>query len=494
MGNNMKTGQLFINGVWINAQDSYEKLSPSTNHVYGVVGKASKNDVKLAVDAASNALPMWSNYTVAKRASIVKKAADILIEMYGDEGKPTDLKSLITDEMGKRFQEADIEVIESSDMAAYFSENGERLLSHKDLTLNTELWPTKKSIVEHEPVGVVGVIKTWNYPLKLPILSIAHALIAGNTVDFKPSEHSPFVGLEIGKIFERAGLPNGVLNIITGCGKTGEHLVEHENVDMIDFTGSVETGKKIAVSCAASLKKYNLELGGNDAAIVCDDADLELTSNGLVWGAFCNSGQVCVGVKRVFIAKSIKGGILQKILSKTNSLVPDKDYGPIISESQLQKIENFVCDAITKGAKVLSGGTRIKDKSGLYYLPTVLTGLTSDMRIMQEECFGPLLPIIFVNDTDEAIILANDSIYGLGASIWTSDKHNGIQLARKVKSGMVWINDVNVAFPEAPWGGIKSSGIGIALSDQAIYEYTEYKHISIEESDEQRRIWWYPYS
>jgi len=414
--------------------------------------------------------------------------------MYGDEGKPTDLKSLITNEMGKRLQEADIEVIESSDMVAYFSENGERLLAQKVLTLNTDLWPTKKSIVEYVPVGVVGVIKTWNYPLELPIWTIAPALIAGNTIVFKPSEHSPFVGIEIGKIFERAGLPNGVLNIITGCGKTGEYLVEHKGVNMIDFTGSVETGRKIAMSCAASLKKYNLELGGNDAAIVCDDADLELTSNGLVWGAFCNSGQVCVGVKRAFIDKSMKEEILQKILNKTNALVPGKDYGPIISESQLSEIENFISDAITKGAEVLSGGKQIKGKSGLYYPPTVLIGVTSDMRIMREECFGPLLPIMFVNDTDEAINFANDSIYGLGASIWTVDKNKGIDIARKIQSGMVWINDVNVAFPEAPWGGIKSSGIGIALSDQAIYEYTEYKHISIEQSDEQKRIWWYPYS
>lgn len=494
MRNKVKKGQLFINGKWVDAKSNFDQVTPNTGKPIGVAGEANREEVELAVNAASNALEMWANLPISSRVDIVKKAADILIEMYGNEGEKTELKSLISDEVGKRLPEADIEVIESSDMISYFTENAENLLKPRELGLNTELWPTKKSIVEYEPVGVVGVIKAWNYPLELPIWTLAPALISGNTIVFKPSEHSSFIGIEIGKIFEKAGLPKGVLNIVTGKGDTGRFIVEDERVNMIDFTGSVETGKKIAIKCAASLKKYNLELGGNDPAIVCKDADIELTSNGLVWGAFCNSGQVCVGIKRAYIDTSIEKEIVNNVLSKTNKLIQGQDYGPVISEQQLEEIEVFVNDAVNKGAKILTGGKRIVNNSGFYYLPTVLIDVTPNMRIMQEECFGPLLPLVFVKNDDEAINFSNEGIYGLGASIWTSDRNNGLEIARKVKAGMVWINDVNVAFPEAPWGGTKSSGIGIALSDQAIYEYVKFKHISIEKSDEKKRVWWYPYS
>ncbi len=448
----------------------------------------------MAVEAASNALPLWSSWTVSRRAEIVRNAANILIDLYGEEGEETPLKRLISHEVGKRLPEADIEVIESSDIMGYYSENAVRLLAPKEPALNQKLWASKRSMIEYEPVGVVGIIKAWNYPLETPIWSLAPSLIAGNTVVFKPSEHSSFVGIEIGKIFEKAGIPKGVLNIVTGKKETGKHLARHGKVNLIDFTGSVETGRKIAISCSASLKKYRLELGGNDAAIVCRDADLELTSNGLVWGAFCNSGQVCVGIKRAFVDKTIFDTIVELIVNKTKSLVPTKDYGPLISEEQLVAVEGFVADALDKGAKILTGGKRLESQSGYYYPPTVLTGITADMRLMNEECFGPLLPIISVNNTEEAIILTNKSTYGLGASIWTSNKKNGVEVARRIQSGMVWINDVNVAFPETPWGGVKNSGVGFALSDQAIYGYIEYKHISIEESRENKRTWWFPYS
>lgn len=489
----MKTSKLFINGEWINSERSFHQINPNTSETFGEVGEATENEVDQAVNAAYNALPIWSNKTVAERASIVKNAADILANMYGNPGEPTELKLLISNEMGKRLPEADIEVIESSDMMAYYANNGERLLTPKELSLNTELWPTKKSTVEYTSVGVIGIIKPWNYPLELPIWSLAPALVAGNTIVFKPSEHSSFIGLEIGKIFEEAGIPKGVLNVITGGGETGNYLVNHPRVNMIDFTGSVAVGKIIASNCAKSLKKYNLELGGNDAAIVCKDADMELTANGLVWGAFCNSGQVCVSVKRAFIDNQVCDKLIDKLIDKTTSLVAENDYGPIISAQQLSEIESFVADAVSKGAKIVTGGKRIEGKKGFYYLPTILTNITTDMNIMQNECFGPILPIMPVATTEEAISLANNSAYGLGASIWTSNKEAGIKIARRIQSGMVWVNDVNVAFPEAPWGGIKNSGIGISLSDNAIYEYINYKHISIEESDDERRVWWYPY-
>ena len=347
--------------------------------------------------------------------------------------------------------------------------------------------------VIYEPVGVVAAIKPWNYPLELPIWALAAALIAGNTVVFKPSEHSSFVGLEIGKLFEEAGLPPGVLNILTGDGEVGKMLVRHEGIDMVTFTGSVSVGREIAEQCGKRLIKCSLELGGNDPAIVEPDVDLELAANGLVWGAFCNSGQVCVSANRVFVSQKIAEDLTKRIVQKTKALRVTTDFGPIVSAEQLVTIEEQVKDAVSKGATVLVGGQRLEHDGGFFYAPTVLTNVSSSMRLMTEECFGPILPIITVSNTKEAVELANLSTYGLGASVWTSDLVKGREIADKIESGMVWINDVNVAFPETPWGGIKCSGGGTDLSDWGLYEYVHRKHINVETSASTRRDWWYPY-
>jgi acyl-CoA reductase-like NAD-dependent aldehyde dehydrogenase len=327
----------------------------------------------------------------------------------------------------------------------------------------------------------------------LPIWALAAALIAGNTVVFKPSEHSSFVGLEIGKLFEEAGLPPGVLNILTGDGEVGKMLVRHEGIDMVTFTGSVSVGREIAEQCGKRLIKCSLELGGNDPAIVEPDVDLELAANGLVWGAFCNSGQVCVSANRVFVSQKIAEDLTKRIVQKTKALRVTTDFGPIVSAEQLVTIEEQVKDAVSKGATVLVGGQRLEHDGGFFYAPTVLTNVSSSMRLMTEECFGPILPIITVSNTKEAVELANLSTYGLGASVWTSDLVKGREIADKIESGMVWINDVNVAFPETPWGGIKCSGGGTDLSDWGLYEYVHRKHINVETSASTRRDWWYPY-
>jgi acyl-CoA reductase-like NAD-dependent aldehyde dehydrogenase len=378
-------------------------------------------------------------------------------------------------------------------MVSYFANKAPELLLPRKPLLNQELWATKQSEIVFEPLGVVGIIKPWNYPLELPFWAIAPALVTGNTVVFKPSEHSSFVGLEIGKFFEEAGLPAGVLNIITGDGSAGKILVQHDFVNMISFTGSVSTGREIAVECAKRLRKCSLELGGNDAAIIEADVDLELASNGLVWGAFCNSGQVCVKAKRIFINEEILDELTEKIVEKTNSLRSGIDYGPIVSEKQLKMIESKIKDAVSKGAKILTGGRRVDGINGYFFLPTVMTNLDMTMNLMNEECFGPVLPIISVKDTTDAIERANHSIYGLGGSVWTSNLEKGVKIAKSIQAGMVWVNDVNVAFPETPWGGIKNSGLGVELSEFGIYEFVQPKHINIEISSNTRRDWWYPY-
>ncbi len=485
--------QLYINGQWVEGTKSFTTHNPSTGEPLGRVYQASESEVNAAVVAAQNALPAWSKLDVTARAEVLSKVVDLIVARYEEQGKLTELKSLIITEMGKRLPEADIEVIETSDMIAFFVKEAPRLLAPTSPELNQQLWSTKRSKVIYEPIGVVGAIKPWNYPLELPIWAIAPALIAGNTVVFKPSEHSSFVGLEIGKLFEEAGLPLGVLNIVTGNGEVGKMLVQHEGIKMISFTGSISAGREIATECGKRLKKCSLELGGNDPAIVEPDVDLELAANGLVWGAFCNSGQVCVSANRAYVHQQIADELVKRIVDKTKALRVAIDFGPVVSAEQLSAVEEQINDAVSKGATVLVGGKRIDHAKGYYYSPTVLTNVTSSMRLMTEECFGPVLPIVIVADTQEAVRLANESEYGLGASVWTSDLEKGQEIAKAIQSGMVWINDVNVAFPETPWGGIKCSGIGSELSEWGLYEYVQRKHINVETSLNDRRDWWYPY-
>lgn len=468
--------------------------SPQTGHEYATVPVSGQEEVGLAVQAARSAFRDWSGRSVQNRCELVRGMADWLKAQYGEAGSLTALKEKIMTAVGKPLLEADIEVIESASFIDYFCEIAPEVLEPQKVKLSTELWPTKESTVYFEPLGVVGVIKPWNYPLEMPIWALIPALLAGNTIVLKPSEKTPTIGLLFGEIATAVGLPPGVLNVVAGDQNTGRCLVEHREVDMIAFTGSVAAGRSIAEACGRQLKKVTLELGGNDAAIVLDDVDIELAANGLTWGAFCNAGQVCVGIKRALVSDKIAEKLLPLIVDKTKALRLGVDVGPLIDERQLRDVQSFVGDAVKKGAKVLTGGKRSDMGSGLYFEPTVLTNLNEEMRLMKEECFGPILPIHLINDLHEAVTIANNSDYGLGASIWTSDENRAARIARELRAGMVWVNDVNVAFAETPWGGTKNSGQGFELSADAIREYVFRKHVSTEKSGDKRRFWWYPYS
>lgn len=488
----MKNAQMLIDGKWVEGKEFFLPKSPATGETFSKVPLANKNNVDDAVSAAREALQSWRNTPIQERCAILQKAADLLVQKYGEPGEETALKRLIHEEMGKRLPEADIEVIESSDMIAFFAANAPKLLESKTPQLNQELWATKSSSIKLEPIGVVGVIKAWNYPLEIPIWAIAPALASGNTIVFKPSDKSSLVGVELGKIFEEAGLPKGVLNIVTGDASTGKLVVEHNEIDMISFTGSVAVGKEIAIECAKRLRKCTLELGGNDAAIVTTNADLDLAANGLVWGSFCNAGQVCVRSKRIYVHKDVAKSFINKVLEKTKSLRKDIEIAPIVDEVQLKKVEEAVNDAIEKGANIAFGGKKY-DADGFFFEPTIITDLTGTEEILSNECFGPIMPIIEFDDNSQAIQYANNSNYGLGASVWSSDKSEAEKIANELNVGMVWINDVNVAFPEAPWGGVKDSGLGVDLSEWGLYEYVKIKHVNTENSDDTTREWWYPY-
>jgi acyl-CoA reductase-like NAD-dependent aldehyde dehydrogenase len=490
----MRHVQLCINGKWCDGDGTFTSFDPSTGANLAIVSKANDDDIRRAITAARGSLAAWRGRSIGERAAILERVVARLRKEYGEPGEPTTLKQLLRDEVGKRLAEADIEVVESSDMLEFFAQEGPQLLADKSLSLNKALWPSKRSHVRFEARGVVAVIKPWNYPLELPIWAIGPALLAGNTVIFKPSEHSSLVGAELVKFFLEAGVPNGVLNFLSGDETTGRSLVRAEGIDMVSFTGSRAAGQEISSECGQRLRRCALELSGNDPAIVLADVDIELASNGLLWGSFANAGQVCVRPKRILMDRAVAPKLIARLVEKTAALRPDVDFGPLISEHQLRAVDQQVAQAVREGAKLLAGGRRLPDRTGYFYEPTILVSVPQSSILMREECFGPVMPILEFDSLDQAIAMANAGDYGLGASIWSNDLQRARETADTIQAGMVWVNDVNVAFPQAPWGGVKQSGQGTELGEWGLYEFVSPKHINVEEGKSQRRDWWFPYS
>lgn len=487
----MKHIHHYINGSWVSGGSLLSVMSPLSKVDGYIVPIGDENVVNESVKAARLALNDWSSMSVVDRSGILLKFAEWLACEYGSPGEITSLKSRINLTMGKPIPEADIEVIETSDFIRYFCEIAPGSLERKSLSLDQNLWPNKRSVVEYLPYGVVGIIKPWNYPLELIAWSAIPAMLGGNTVIIKSSERSSDIAAVFGEMADAAGLPKGVLNVIHGDLSTGQILVRHDNIDYVSFTGSVVAGRNIAIECASRLRKCSLELGGNDAAIVLEDVDVDLVSSGLTWGAFCNAGQVCVGVKRVYILSSVYDAVVERVLEKTKSLRFGVDVGPMVDQRQLSYVEEFIDDAVRKGAKVLVGGN--VDRDNCYCQPTVIVDVPSDAKLLSKECFGPILPIMKVDNIEEAISRANSTDFGLGASVWGRNIDKANSVASKLHAGMIWLNDVNVAFPQAPWSGWKSSGIGVELGEGCLLEYVRPKHLCTETSDEKKRAWWYPY-
>jgi succinate-semialdehyde dehydrogenase/glutarate-semialdehyde dehydrogenase len=495
----VKTFSSVINGRVCSGEILYNAVNPFDQSVVEENSFATKQMVEQAVSSARTALKKWCKTPLSDRAGILRKAAGLIIAEQGNSGNlaRSEIMNLIVTEMGKSIYEAEIEIFESSDILNYYANEGVKFLLPQQPTLDQNLWATKTSKIVFEPVGVIGVIKPWNYPLEIPLWTIGAALLAGNTIVFKPSEITSGVGCFIEKVFREAGLPPGVLNVLLGDGVVGEYLVD-ANIDMVSFTGSNTIGKTIYAKCSKKMIKCSLELGGKDAFIVCDDADIERAANGAVWGAFANAGQVCVSGERFFVHSSIYNKFIERVVEITRSLKlgsgfdVDVDIAPLAFEKQFIKVKRLVDDAITKGANILIGGKPL-DRKGFFFEPTIIENITSDMLIEKEELFGPIMPIYKFSTIDEVVNLTNNSEFGLGASVWSRDKEKAVQIASEIEVGMVWINDVNVALPQCPWGGVKQSGIGNDLSQFGIYEYSTIKHICIENSSNQSQPWWYPY-
>ena len=488
--------QLFLAGEWVSGVEPLASLNPSTGEELGRVSTATREQVSKAVELARAAQKPWGAAGVHERAAVIRRAAQKLYELAGEFGTETPLKQLMANEVGKPLSECDIEAIESADMLMYFAEEGKTALDGNIRTPSRQVFPDKLVLEVLEPLGVVGLIKPWNYPLELPVWALGAALLAGNAVVLKPSEHSPLVGLELAKLFEHAGLPAGVLSVLPGTGQVGEWLID-SGVDMISFTGSVATGREIARRCASQGTRCSLELGGNDAMIVTAKANLELAANGAVWGAFTNAGQVCVSVERVFVESSVYDEFLSRVTALCSGLRVGAaadyatDVGPLISMSQRDKVAGQVAAAIHAGATLLATANEPSD--GFFFAPRVLTDISLDTALMQVETFGPVMPVVRVEDPLEAVSLANSTTFGLGASVWTTDLREAHMLSGMLDCGLVWINDVNVAFPQASWGGRRASGHGRELSLDAMTLYSAKKTICVGYEAGNRRDWWYPY-
>jgi succinate-semialdehyde dehydrogenase/glutarate-semialdehyde dehydrogenase len=412
-----------------------------------------------------------------------------------------DVADLLTREQGKPIVESYVmELIPTIDALHWCAANAPKILADEKIRYPQAFLKTKRSFFSYEPLGVVGVIAPWNYPWSIPFGEVALALIAGNGVVLKPASLTPLLGERIQKVFDDAGFPPGLVRTVHGGGAIGQALCEASTAKIF-FTGSVEVGRKVGQICAERMKGSVLELGGKDPQIVCADADLANAVSGAVWGGFANAGQTCSGIERVYVHRDVSAPFLEGLVRETERLTVgdpmqwDTEIGPMVSEEQAQLVMELVDDAVEHGAKRLTGGpAKVKGAKGKFIAPIVLTGVTHEMRIMKEEIFGPVLPVVTVDSEEEAVRLANDSEFGLGASVWTKDRDKGERIARRIESGMVWINDHSFSHGacQCAWGGVKDSGLGRSHSKFGFYECVNVKQFSYEPGWT-RDFWWQPY-
>jgi acyl-CoA reductase-like NAD-dependent aldehyde dehydrogenase len=477
------------------AAGGLESFNPATGERVGEVPTIGPEQVQAIVDDVAEVQPFWAQLSLAERARYLRRATQVVVD-HADE-----IAELLSREQGKpRIESYTMEVMPTIDLLDWCASHGPQILADEPIKYTQLMLKQKKSFFSYEPIGVVGVIAPWNYPWSIPFGEVAIALMAGNGVVLKPASLTPLIGQKIQEVFERAGLPEGLVRTIHGGGAIGQALVE-SSAGKIFFTGSVEVGRKVGEECARRMKGSVLELGGKDPQIVCADANLSNAISGAVWGGFANAGQTCSGIERTYVLREVADRFIDGVVRQASALeVGDPlDWqtaiGPMVSKDQYDLVCELVDDAIASGAKRLCGGpVEVEGFSGNFIAPTVLTDVTHDMRIMREEIFGPVLPIITVDTEQQAIDCANDSQFGLGASVWTLDRDKGQRIARQIQSGMVWINDHSYTHGacQCSWGGVKDSGLGRSHSKFGFYECTNIKLISWEPS-RTRDIWWHPY-
>ena len=478
------------------ATGQLESFSPATGERLGAVATTPPDEVQAVVDSVAAVQPFWSQLTLEDRARYLERTAQVLID-EGDE-----IRDLIVQEQGKPRNEAfAMEVLPTIDALTWIARAGLEVLADEKIPMPQVFLKTKHSAFTYEPLGVIGVISPWNYPWSIPFGEVAMALMAGNGVVLKPASLTPLIGERIAAAFNRAGVPEGLVRVVHGPG-TGSALVR-SSVAKVFFTGSVETGRGVGEECARRLKGSVLELGGKDAMLVLADANLDHAVAGALWGGFANAGQTCSGIERVYVMREVAERFIEEVVAGAQRLRVgdplrwDTEIGPMVSPEQFEIVRDLVDDAVTAGANQLCGGPVDSPpglEAGSFYAPAVLTDVTHEMRIMREEIFGPVLPIVVVESEDEALALANDSQFGLGASVWTSDRYKGERVARELEAGMVWINDHMFSHGacQCSWGGVKESGLGRTHSKFGLYECVNIK-LRVWEPSAVKDPWWHPY-
>ena len=470
-----------------------ESYAPATGELCGEAPNHDAAAVRRAVSVARAAQASWASRSVEERAKRVLRFRDAVVS------RADEVIDLLVRECGKPRHEALVhEVMVVADFATYFAKKAPRMLAPRRVSLH--LMKHRKSYVHYAPRGIVAVVSPWNFPFQLPLRDVLLALIAGNGVVLKPSEVTPLIAMKAKEIWDASGDAEDVFQVVTGDGRTGAALID-AGIQYLAFTGGVETGKRVAAACGERLIPCVMELGGKAPLIACSDADLETTARGIVFGGFSNSGQICVSVERVYAHDAIHDALVGRVVQLTQALRqgdPSQglvDVGAMIFAPQIHVVERHIADAVAKGATVRTGGKRGKGP-GQFFEPTVMTGCDHSMTVMTQEIFGPIVPFMRVKSDDEAVALANDSHLGLNAYVFSSDRARALSIAERIDAGSVLVNDVlsNGGCPEAPFGGVKQSGFGRVLGDEALREMCEPKHIGVDRVKSVTKALWFPYS
>jgi succinate-semialdehyde dehydrogenase len=471
--------QMLIDGKWVDSVSGEWAVikNPANQEPVAKVPIGTREDAHIALEAAERAFSSWANLHVNQRSEILHKGAHVVREQVDEIAK------LLTLEQGKPFKDAKKEILFATEVFDYYAEEGKRVFGE---WVPSSL-PHVRSLVIKQPVGVAAVISPWNFPIDLLSWKVAPALAAGCTVVAKPSSAAPVAVTAFIRALDEAGLPSGVLNLVLGPGsEVGAELVQNPISRKIAFTGETQTGKWIMEEAAKYLKRISLELGGQSPFIVCKDASIDKAVSSAVRRAFSNMGQICISINRIYVAEEIADIFIEKFVEQTaqlrigNGLSPEVDLGPMFSEKLRQKTREHIADAVSKGAKIIYGGHEPEGEEyshGFFFLPTVLTDVNHTMKVMREETFGPVAPIMRFRTLDEALDLANDSSYGLATYIFTNNINNAFYVAEKLEAGGVGVNINDVTEIQAPFGGWKESGIGRELSHYGIEGYLEIKHI-----------------
>ncbi len=484
---------LYINGEFRESSDggTFNAVNPANGEVIAHIAKATVEDTRSAIDAARSAFDsgVWSELPREERSRIIKQIVDKINE------NSRHLTGLEVADSGSTLKKAAEDVFLSAKSLNHYSKMA--LIDLNEEVEGLSKPGVSKNIVRREPVGVCALIIPWNFPLKMAIWKLGPALAAGCTVVLKPAMETSVTAMELARLIDQTDMPKGVVNIICGPGSSiGTELTSNPKVDKVAFTGSTEVGKTIMKNAAGNLKKITLECGGKSANIVLDDADLETAVDGAIYAGFYHQGQCCEGGTRLLVHEKIYDAFVKLLKEKIERMKigdpMDKttNVGPVVNESQFNSVMDYIRVGIEEGAEVLTGGKRYSEK-GFYIEPTVFINATNDMRISQEEIFGPVVTLIKFRDDDEAVKIANDSIYGLGGAVWSGDDARALRLAERLRTGTVWINEYHLLSDRAPFGGYKQSGIGREFGLDGLKEYTEAKHIHIDEIKDRAKKTWY---